>query len=1093
MTIVKAVPLLDVSNHVFNLPMFSSKRRDLQGINAALVPVIGMALVSLGVSGPVDSTAAESGVRFNRDIRPIFAENCTACHGPDGNKRKAGLRLDNKEGLFEKTAKRGPAVVPGNLEQSEMWARVVTADPDDVMPPPETHKVLTGAQKELIKRWILAGAPWEGHWAYLKPEKLPVPEVKVGGFKVRNPIDAFVLAKLKAKGLKPAPEADRRTLARRLSLDLNGLPPEPEQVEAFVRDRSDEAYERYVRRLMNSPAWGEHRGRYWLDAARYADTHGLHFDNYREMWPYRDWVIRSFNRNLPFDQFTLEQLAGDLLDDPTTDQKTATGFQRCNVTTNEGGTIDEENLANYANDRVTTTGWVWLGTTLNCCACHDHKFDPFTMRDFYSMEAFFRNTTQPGKDGNSKDSSPSIVVPQTVEDAARWTALPGEIAVATNRVSERRAEAKPAFERWLAEATPALLDADMNASNLVLHVALDERQSNGLAVAVGPIRQIPLTGEREWQDGRLGPALVLKKEATLNLGDAGDFERTNAFSYGAWVRVSKAGSGVGVIARMEVENDYRGWDLHQEGKRFNVHIVHAWPDNSIRVSTKNEVVKEKVFQHVFVTYDGSGQAKGVRIYIDGDEVPVTVDKDTLKDTIRTTTPLRIGQRSKEHVFERGRVQDVRIYERRVGSAEVKAIAKAGMVREALALSADKRSPDHREAIFDYWVTTQDKEYVARVAKVAALRAERDAIRDRNPVTHIQEEKKNSVPMANVLFRGQYDKPREKVIGATPAALHAMPSSAPTNRLGLARWITSPDNPLTARVTVNRFWQEVFGVGLVRTAEDFGTTGEAPSNQELLDWLAVDFVEHGWNVKRLFEHMVTSSVYRQSAETTPEKLEKDPQNRLLSRGPRFRMDAEMVRDYALAASDLLVRKLGGPSVKPYQPPGVWEAVAMPESNTKKYQADKGEALYRRSLYTFWKRAAPPASMEILNAPSREVCAVRRERTNTPLQALATLNDPQFIEASRRLAELALINGRKEEDSLQFMATRLLSRPLAAKELGVVKGTLKEMQDFYGHEPAAAKQLLAVGDSKPAVNLPAAQVAAFTMIANQLMNLDEVLNK
>ncbi len=1052
----------------------------------------GVAVASMSLTASL--AAAESRVSFNRDIRPILSEYCTACHGPDAKARKADLRLDTKEGFFEKTPKRDAAVVPGKLEKSELWRRVTTTDADDIMPPPDSHKKLKPEEKEKLKQWILAGAPWQGHWAFVKPEKPVVPEVKASGFKIRNPIDAFILAKLQGKGLKPAPEADRRTLARRLSLDLTGLPPKPEVVEAFVKDKSPDYYEKFAKRLMASPAWGEHRGRYWLDAARYADTHGLHFDNYREMWPYRDWVIKAFNKNMPFDQFTLEQLAGDLLEDPTTDQKTATGFQRCNMTTNEGGTIDEENQAIYANDRVTTTGWVWLGVTMNCCACHDHKFDPFTQRDFYSMEAFFRNTTQPAKDGNVKDSSPSILVPQTPEDAARWAALPAEISSMTNQIAARRADAKPAFDGWLAGVKPSDLDPDLNISNLVLHAALNVRESNGVTVALGPSHWIPLKGEQEWVDGKLGPALVLKKGATLDLGDAGDFEKTNAFSYGGWVRVSKATGNSGVIARMDVKNDYRGWDLYQSDKKFSVHIVNKWPENALKVSTKADVIKEKVFQHVFVTYDGSGKAKGVRMYIDGVETALNNDKDDLKDSIRTTVPLKVGQRSEGHEFERGRVQDLRLYDRRLSSKEVKTLAQAVPIREAIALAADKRTKEQNEALFDYWITTRDKTYTGLVAKREALTSERDAIKDRNPVTHIQQEKKDSMPMANILFRGQYDKPKDKVTGGVPAVLHAMPKGAPTNRLGLAKWINSPENPLTARVTVNRFWQEVFGVGLVKTAEDFGSTGDAPVNQELLDWLAVDFQEHGWDVKRLFEQIVTSSTYRQSAEATPEKLEKDPQNRFLSRGPRFRMDAEMVRDYALAASGLMKEKIGGPSVKPYQPGGIWEAVAMPESNTKKYTADKGDGLYRRSLYTFWKRAAPPASMDIFNAPSREVCAVRRERTNTPLQALATLNDPQFVEAARVLADGALARSKgRDEDAIDEMAQHLLSRTLTSKEKSIVKRTLADMRAFYEKQPEAAKEFLAVGESKPSDKVPVTQLAAMTMVANQLMNLDEVLNK
>ena len=710
------------------IPSPSSAFSGLHGSGRQVAERGVFALVLIAGLGLAD--AAESKVSFNRDIRPIFSDNCTACHGPDAKARKADLRLDTKEGFFEKTAKRGPAVVARNLEKSELWQRVITTDPDDIMPPPDSHKSLKPEQKEKLKQWILAGAPWEGHWSFVKPEKPNVPVAKASGFKVRNPIDAFILAKLQSKSLKPASAADRRTLARRLSLDLTGLPPKPEVVEAFVKDKTPDYYEKFVRRLMATPAWGEHRARYWLDAARYADTHGLHFDNYREMWPYRDWVIRAFNKNMKFDQFTLEQIAGDLLDDPTTDQETATGFHRCNPTTNEGGTIDEENQANYANDRVTTTGWVWLGATLNCAACHDHKFDPFTQKDFYSMEAFFRNTTQSAKDGNSKDSTPSILVAQTPEDAARWTALPGAITSASNQIAARRSEAKPAFDGWLTGSKGADLDAELNISNLVLHAALNARESNGLSVAVGPSRRIPLTGEQEWTEGKLGPALVLKKGMSLNLGDAGDFEKTNAFSYGAWVRVSKTAGNSGVIARMDVSKDHRGWDLYQSDKKFSVHIVSKWPENALKVSTKADVIKEKTFQHVFVTYDGSGKTKGLRMYIDGVETALNSDKDDLKDTIRTTVPLRVGQRSEGHEFERGRVQDLRIYNRRLSSKEVKTLAQVIPIREAIALAADKRTKEQNEAIFDYWITTRDKAYTGLVAKSEALRVERDAIKAR---------------------------------------------------------------------------------------------------------------------------------------------------------------------------------------------------------------------------------------------------------------------------------------------------------------------------------------------------------------------------
>jgi hypothetical protein len=1036
----------------------------------------------------------QSTLRFNRDVRPILSDNCYACHGPDNNSRKAGLRLDTREGLFEKTTKHEPAVIPRKLKESELWARITTTNSDDKMPPEDSHKELKPAQIEILKKWILAGAPWEGHWAFIPPERPHVPEVKGRG-RVKNPIDAFVLARLQEKGLKLNPEADRRTLARRLYLDLTGLPPKAEELDAFVNDHSQEAYAKLVKKLMASPRFGEHRARYWLDAARYADTHGLHFDNYREMWPYRDWVIKAFNRNMPFDRFTLLQLAGDLLSPDEVDALIATGFQRCNMTTNEGGTIDEENLANYANDRVSTFGWVYLGLTMNCAACHDHKFDPIKQKDFYSMAAFFRNSVQPPKDGNSKDSSPSILVPQTPEDARRWKQLPNELTLAKQSVDERRKAATPDFEAWVGKASASEFVKDVPSKGLLVHFLMNEATNQMLhGIVDGTKTEITATGTLDWKrGGRYGSAPKLKKGTNFVVGDVADFERTNQFSYGCWVRMSAPGKFGPLIARMDETNAYRGWDLSQVGNKLSVHLVGNWPEDGLKVETKSDVIKSGVFQHFFVTYDGSGKAKGVKIYVDGAAVPVKIDKDQLKSSIRTALPLRIGKRSRSQELEDGRIQDVRIYDRKLSAKEVAAVANIAPLQFILEIPADKRTKEQTAAVFETWLTTRDETYVAGAKKLAALNAEESAIKARNPVTHIWREKKDSMPVAHVLFRGEYDKQKDKVFADVPGVLPRLPAGTPTNRLGLAKWVVSPENPLTARVTVNRFWQELFGVGLVKTAEDFGTQGEPPVNQDLLDWMAVEFQESGWDMKHMFELMVTSAAYRQSAIVTKEKLEMDPANRWLSRGPRFRMDAEMVRDYALAASGLLVEKVGGAPVKPYQPEGIWEAVAMPESNTKKYTQDKGEGLYRRSIYTFWKRAAPPASMDIFNAPSREVCSVRRERTNTPLQALATLNDIQFFEAARRLAELALSGAKKEEDVLQAMAGRTLGRKLTSRELTVVKGTLNEARTFYDANRDAATKLIAVGESTASDTVPAPELAAMTIVANQLLNLDEVLNK
>lgn len=1033
-------------------------------------------------------------IRFNRDIRPILSDACFHCHGPDPGTRKAGLRLDTKEGFFAPTAKRGPAVIAGDPAKSPLWQRLITTDPDDVMPPPESHKDLKPEQKAVLKKWIEQGAHWQPHWSFIKPEKTPLPAVKNAAW-VQNPIDALVLAALEAKGLAPAPEADRRTLVRRLSLDLTGLPPRPELVEEYVKDTREDHYERLVDRLLDSPKWGEHRGRYWLDAARYADTHGLHFDNYREMWPYRDWVIGAFNRNMPFDQFTIEQIAGDLLANPSDDQKVATGFHRCNITTNEGGTIEEENLANYANDRVTTTSWVWLGLTANCAACHDHKFDPISQRDFYSMSAFFRNTKQPGLDGNVKDSTPSMVVVTDESDRVRWDSIPKEIESTKKQIETVKWNAATPFERWVQDQDLPAIEKTLG-QGLVLKAPLNDGNGTDIKASLASAEKaFRFTGTNGWtQEGKLGPSLRFENGAAVEIPEAGDFDLGKPVSYGAWVFVPESFNESGAVAaRMDDSKAYRGWDLWYEQGSYGTHIVNKWPDNAVKVRTKKRLAKKGQWQHVMVTTDGTGKADGIRVYVDGVSAELEKGQNSLTETIRTEVPLKIGRRNGTDLFKGGSVQDFRIYDRALTSGEVQSLASLETLKHLAGAPADKWDKKERAEAFENFLTSYVP-YQEKNAQVASLEKEKEGLRQKYPVTHIQIEKADSMPMANVLFRGQYDQKKDKVVAAVFSALNPMPAGSPTNRLGLAAWLVSAENPLVTRVTVNRFWSELFGTGIVKTSEDMGIMGDLPSNQELLDWLAVDFREGGWDVKRFFKQMVMSSTYRQAATTTQEKLDKDPANRLLSRGPRFRMDAEMVRDYALAAGGLLVEKVGGPSVKPYQPDGVWEPVAMPESNTKKYQRDTGEGLYRRSMYTFWKRAAPPASMDVFNAPSRETCTVRRERTNTPLQALATMNDPQFVEAARKLAEFALRGGKEDVDrTLDIMARRILSRPLTAEETGVVKTGLKELSDFYSANPPEAKRLLEVGESKTDSTTGDTTLAAYTMVANQLMNLDEVLNK
>lgn len=1057
---------------------------------AAATPSRVLVLALIALAAAVSSKAAPEHIEYNRDIRPILSENCFVCHGADSASRKAKLRLDSFAAATAKREDGSPAIIPGQPDESEAIRRIF--DPgDDLMPPEKSHKTLTKAQKNLLKRWVAQGAEYQPHWAFIAPIRPALPKVKNSKW-VRNPIDQFILARLEHEKLKPAPEADRRTLVRRVSLDLTGLPPTPETVEGFVADTAPDAYEKLVDRLLAAPQWGEHRARYWLDAARYADTHGIHFDNYREMWTYRDWVINAFNQNMRFDEFTIENLAGDLLPKATLQQKIGSGFNRCNITTSEGGAIDEEYLVLYARDRTETTSQVWLGLTAGCAVCHDHKYDPLSQKEFYQLSAFFNNTTQKAMDGNAKDTPPTVVVARP-DEQARWDELQPAIAAGKKRVEERRKAARTDFDTWLVNPEMVALDALQPANRSAFYAALSEGGGESIAVEIeGQTRAIPIDTNTAWIAGAVAEkAWSVPMNGAPEFADAGDFERTNQFSYAVWVRPVEDKNG-SVFARMKDGDGHRGWDLWLENRKPALHLIHKWPDNALKVIAKKELPKDK-WSHVCITYDGSSKAKGIKIFVNGEAQATETNKDSLSGSTHTDAPLTLGQRTGGSRLDRVGIQELNIFSTALSNDEVKALATVPRLKWLAAKPADSRPKDETEEAFSLWLNLLDQPFQELTATHARLKDEAEAIRLRGTVAHVMNERESPAE-AYLLFRGEYDQRRDKLAPATPAVFPPLSADLPRNRLGFARWLMLPEHPLTARVTVNRMWQELFGSGIVSTAGDFGIAGDMPSHPELLDWLAVEFRESGWNVKQFYRLLVTSATYRQSAATTSAKLAKDPQNRLLAHGPRFRMDAEMMRDCALASSGLLVSKIGGPSVKPYQPDGVWEAVAMPESNTRFYQHDAGENLYRRSLYTFWKRAAPPASMDILNAPSRETCTMRRERTDTPLQALVTLNDPQFVEAARNLAEHTLKDGgAQEKQRLDYMAERLIARPLKAKELKIVEAGLKDLLAHYQAKPEQAEALLKVGESKADTALDQPTLAAYTMVANQLMNLDEVLNK
>jgi hypothetical protein len=1022
----------------------------------------------------------------------------------------ADVRLDIREGAFA-TRKNGTIIVPGKPDESLLIKRIFSSDASYRMPPVFAHKTLTPEQKDILRRWIQQGAPWKDHWAFIAPVRPPVPAVKDDKWS-RTPVDHFILAKLEANGLQPAPEADRRTLLRRVTLDLTGLPPTPAEATAFVKDRSPNAYEKVVDRLLASPQYGEHMAHYWLDAARYADTQGLHIDNYREMWPYRDWVIQAFNHNMHFDEFTVDQLAGDLLPHATLDQKIASGFQRCNVTTNEGGSVPAEVEAMYARDRADTTGTVWMGLTVGCATCHDHKFDPIAQKEMYSLTAFFRNTTQYPLDGNVPDTPPVVIVPPA-EDRRKWDELEARRAVLKQIIAAAETNSATAFESWLKSPERRQI-ADPLASSELLKVHVESTAQVVRNGQTSPL-ELPASVTVANDSPAGGKAIHFGKEGAVELPNVPEIDTGKPFTVAMWVMIPKTNESLSLASQMESKTEKKAegdsttdsrkeWGWSTSIASFNteppVPYIKLQGSDGTYITAQpvpSYGLKPATWYHVIFTYDGSGSRRGLQIYINGNPVPSYGDGKDLKvltSSIQTSaSPLRLGKKGKQD-FEGGAIADFRVLNRRTDEQDAKMLFAAEAVEVASRKDIGDLTATTRQALLSYYVNNVDRGVKGSVGQLHEVDAARYQIVKESATTFVQEERTDAQPVAHVLYRGLYDQPRDEVRPNVPAVLPPMPQSAPRNRLGLAEWIVDPANPLTARVTVNRFWQQLFGTGLVKTAEDFGSQGEPPTHPELLDWLAVEFRESGWDVKKTMRLLVTSATYRQAAETTPEKLEHDRDNRLLSRGPRFRVDAEMIRDYALSASGLLVQKVGGPSVKPYQPPKVWETVAMDESNTRFYTADTGDSLYRRSLYTFWKRSAPPPSMDIFDAPSREECVVRRERTNTPLQALVTMDDPQFVEAARALAQNALLSSHgNPERVVSYMANRLLTRDLDDKERAIVMRSYSDYLAYYKSDSESATKLISIGESKRSAALPTPQLAAMTMVANELLNLDEVLVK
>lgn len=1198
-----------------------------------IVSVFMSQLATLVAQSPSDAP-----IDFDRDIRPILSNHCFQCHGPDSQERKAGLRLDRREDAFAKRDG-GAAIVAFDAKSSELVTRILHADGDQLMPPSDVNKPLDETQKQLLVRWIEAGAEWREHWSFVTPVQPAVPESGAGAWS-RSAIDRFILARMAPLGLEPNQPADRRTLLRRLSLDLTGLPPTSAELQAFLVDESDAAYERAVDRLLATDAYGEHMARYWLDAARYGDTHGLHLDNYREMWPYRDWVVRAFGANKPYDQFVVEQLAGDLLPEPTTDQLIASGFNRCHITTNEGGSIKEEVYVRNVIDRVSTTGTVFLGLTVGCAVCHDHKFDPISQREFYSLFAFFNNLDGAAMDGNKKAHAPVLKIQNDEQKAAL-----AKLVTASDEVESRVTAALAAIDYREPETAVAVagaaqrrevvwIDDELPAGAIVEGAGLVwvedkalvhsgrramRRSSEGnqqhyfrnanqkLRVAAGdslfawvqldpanPPEEIMLQWNSDGAGGWLHRAywgsnkIGYGKDNTTERFRMGDLPKA-----GEWVRLEVPVATVGLRPGMAVHGiaftqfggtsywdtigidsscsqgaeDYvwfdddapKGSTLQGDGRKWQ------WSDGSGKREPKPHSgarslrragkglkqdfftsapvplqmqAGDRLFAHVWLDPKNPPRAVQLQFFANGSwdhrarwgvgahgegrpngadfvagKVPeagkwvrleVAIADCGLKpgDKISGWAFTKVDGRvfwdtAGVHTFGPPNDEHLRSFAawQKVASGDG-SVPKS--IRKLLGIAVDKRSDAQQDSVLRHYLRHVNLEsrpvFAPLAAELADIAKRRSAIEAAAPTTLVMKER--AMPRdAYSLKRGQYDQKGDKVSRVTPAALPPMAEGLPRNRLGFAKWLIAPEQPLTARVTVNRFWQQVFGTGLVKTSEDFGNQGERPTHPKLLDYLALEFVKSGWDVKHLMKQMVMSATYRQAATVTPAAYRVDPENRWLARGPRFRLDGEVLRDQALQLSGLLVRTVGGPGVKPPQPAGLWKAVGYSSSNTARFKADKAhEKVHRRSIYTFWKRTAPPPQMTTFDAPSREECRVRRERTNTPLQALLLMNDPQYVEAARAFAgRIIKEGGNGDRARVEWALQSATCQVPQAMDVADVLQFLVAERAAFAADADAAKRLLAIGIANTDGDTTASELAAWTMVANLILNLDAVLTK
>lgn len=1025
----------------------------------------------------------ESRLDFQTEIRPLLSQTCFKCHGPDEGSRRGGLRLDLRTGLLGLEGERG-VVVPGDPEGSELLQRITADDPDDLMPPPESGHVLSPEQIETVRAWILAGAVWEEHWAFLSPSPLgDGPRQQGQSFDPSiDLIDRLVLASGRIKGLKPSPQADRETLLRRVTFDLTGLPPSLPEMDAFISDESSEAYESVVDRLLGSSAFGERMATAWLDLARFADTHGYQSDVDRPMWAYRDWVIKAFNENLPYDDFVTWQLAGDLLPKPTSDQRLATAFNRLHRQTNEGGSVEEEFRVEYVADRVHTFGTAFLGLTTECARCHSHKFDPISHEEYYELFAFFDDIDESGLYSHFTGAVPTpTLLLTTAETDQRIDGLRGRISDAEAALASLESTPSPAFDAWIDEAPWTRPEATL-VPGLQGDYPLDGVVDGQLENRAVPTKPGGVSGNPVPIPGAELTGLRLDGENNLRFPGVGEFTRVDPFTIALWVKIEAITDRAVVLHRSRAWTDAgsQGYQFLLEDGRVSWSLIHFWPGDAIGIRAIDPLpVGEWV--EVVLSYDGSSRASGLAIHIDGGPIGAEVVRDHLTKAITGGGPgaMTIGQRFRDRGFKAGEVDHLRVFNRRLTPIEIRHLYDNASLVDPTPAANELRA---------YFNGTVDPTQQAARLELQALRRELAGVIDGTSEIMVMAEL--ATPReSRVLERGRYDRPMQVVQPGTPERIYAFPVDLPPNRLGLAAWVTDPEHPLTARVAVNRLWSIVFGRGIVATSEDFGSQGMRPTHPELLDQLALDFIQSDWDVKAMLRRFVLSSTYRQASAGTPESRVIDPENSLLSRGPSDRLTAEMVRDQALAASGLLVGAIGGPSVYPYQPGGLWQ-----EKSGRVYPQGTGDALHRRSMYTFWKRTSPPPSMMLFDAAKRDVCVTRRSSTSTPLQALVLLNDIQFVEAARVLAERVIEQSPPDHAGQIELAFRLLTgrRPTSV-EREILERLYAEELKVFQVDLDAAMAVASTGEPPRRDAIDPARAAAMTVICSTIMNTDAAVMK